>query len=287
MSGKYLGFPFDIHGGGMDLRFPHHENEIAQAEAATGKQFAKYWMHIGLLTVNGEKMSKSLGNIVNITDLLKKWDAEIIRMFFAQAHYRSPPDFSEKALETVRKGLDRINRVKEKLQEHAQLSTLKTINKDELTDIECSYLKSVDLFQKNFEQSMDDDFNTPQAFAELFTFINTSNRFFHQTAHPDATVASYALTTLLRLGHLLTLFQKETDVSEEEDSLEQLQKTGKKYGIKADLHHHEEILKALLDVREEARKNKKWQRADAIRDDLEQLGYEIQDTQQGAIWRKK
>ena len=98
MSSKYLGLPFDIHGVGMDLRFPHHENEIAQAEAATGKQFAKYWMHIGLLTINGEKMSKSLGNIVNVKDLLKTWDPEVIRMFFAQTHYRSPPDFNEKAL---------------------------------------------------------------------------------------------------------------------------------------------------------------------------------------------
>jgi len=117
MSGKLLGFPFDIHGGGMDLRFPHHENEIAQSEAATGKQFVKNWMHIGLLTVDGEKMSKSIGNIINVKDLLEKWDAEVIRLFFALAHYRSPPDFSEKALINAEKGLTRIYRLKEKLEE--------------------------------------------------------------------------------------------------------------------------------------------------------------------------
>ena len=95
MSSKYLGFPFDIHGGGMDLQFPHHENEIAQAEAATGKQFARFWMHCGLLTIEGEKMSKSLGNIVNIRDLLSDWSAEVIRFFFAKTHYRKTPDFNQ------------------------------------------------------------------------------------------------------------------------------------------------------------------------------------------------
>ena len=123
MSCSILGPTFDIHGGGMDLQFPHHENEVAQAEAATGQQFARYWMHIGLLTINGEKMSKSIGNIINIKDLLQTWDAEVLRMFFAQAHYRSPPDFSEKALTDVEKGRERLYRIKERLQEHAKQAT--------------------------------------------------------------------------------------------------------------------------------------------------------------------
>ncbi|MCJ2533764.1 MAG: cysteine--tRNA ligase, partial [Candidatus Thermoplasmatota archaeon] len=139
MSSKYLGLPFDIHGGGMDLRFPHHENEIAQAEAVTGKQFAKYWMHIGLLTVDGEKMSKSIGNIVNIRDLLKKWNAEVIRMFFAQAHYRSPPDFSEKALSDVKKGLDRMYRLKERLEKLSKNCTGETIDTNKLGEEEKKY----------------------------------------------------------------------------------------------------------------------------------------------------
>jgi len=105
MSSKYLGLPFDIHGGGMDLIFPHHENEIAQAEAATGKKFVNYWIHVGLLTVNKEKMSKSLGNIINIRDAIKRWEPEVIRFFFASNHYRSPPDFNEKALQNAESAL--------------------------------------------------------------------------------------------------------------------------------------------------------------------------------------
>ena len=135
MSSKYLGLPFDIHGGGMDLRFPHHENEVAQAEAATGKQFAKYWMHIGLLTVDGEKMSKSIGNIINIKDLLKKWDSEVIRFFFVQAHYRSPPDFSEKVLEDSEKGLIRIHRLKEKLEKLSENKMVDTIKEKDFIQL--------------------------------------------------------------------------------------------------------------------------------------------------------
>ncbi|HDQ15439.1 MAG TPA: cysteine--tRNA ligase, partial [Bacteroidetes bacterium] len=135
MSSKELGLPFDIHGGGMDLRFPHHENEIAQAEAGTGKKFANYWIHIGLLTVNGDKMSKSLGNIINVKDLIEKWDPEVIRFFFAQAQYRSPPDFSEKALKNAKKGLVRIHRFIEKLEICSENSKSKfdkkSLSKDE------------------------------------------------------------------------------------------------------------------------------------------------------------
>ena len=143
MSSKHLGLPFDIHGGGMDLRFPHHENEIAQAEVATGKIFAKYWMHIGLLTVNGEKMSKSLGNIINVKDLLRTWNPEIIRFFFSQAHYRSPPDFSEKALKNSKKGLDRIYRLKEKLE---------NLSEDRFSKIdECKLQKEEKIYYKLIE----------------------------------------------------------------------------------------------------------------------------------------
>ncbi|RLF36426.1 MAG: cysteine--tRNA ligase, partial [Thermoplasmata archaeon] len=142
MSIKHLGVPFDIHGGGMDLCFPHHENEIAQAEAATGKTFAKYWIHIGLLTVNGEKMSKSLGNIVNIRDLLKKWDPEVIRFFYAQTHYRSPPDFTEKTLKNAEKSLEKIHRLKEKIEKISKDTKTTNINKNTLTKEEQQYLKT-------------------------------------------------------------------------------------------------------------------------------------------------
>jgi len=284
MSSKFLGLPFDIHGGGMDLRFPHHENEIAQAEAATGKQFAKYWMHIGLLTVNGEKMSKSIGNIINISKLLKKWDAEVIRTFFAQAHYRSPPDFSEKALKDVEKSLERIYRLKEKLE--GLSNDASKIDEKTLTTGEKHYKKSIDEFIEQFENAMDDDFNTPKAFAVIFEFVNKSNRFLESNPNPNGALSKYALETLLIIGDVLTLFQegKEQDDS---DLMKKLQSLLLKYAKGFESTDSKEILKKLLEKREEARKNKDWKTADQIRSDLEEIGFEIQDTDKGPVWRKK
>ncbi len=290
MSSTLLGLPFDIHGGGIDLRFPHHENEIAQAEAATDKPFAKYWMHIGLLTIGGEKMSKSLGNMINIRDLLKHWDAEVIRMFFAQAHYRSPPDFTEKALGDVQKGLERIYRVKEKLEVFSQ-----NIPQDSFPDTlpltveEQKYKEAVDLFQKEFETAMDDDFNTPKAFATLFEFVNTSNRFFETNIQPMPEVCGYALGMLTKLGHVLTLFQEQKDKQQETDPqvITALQQVLKKLHKPADATSLESLLEELLTLRETARKNKEWNTADTIRNTLGELGFEIQDTAQGPVWRRK
>jgi cysteinyl-tRNA synthetase len=285
MSNKLLGVPFDIHGGGMDLRFPHHENEIAQAEAATGKPFAKYWMHIGLLTINSEKMSKSLGNIINIRDLLQKWDAEVLRMFFAQAHYRSPPDFSEKALTDIEKGLERLYRLKERLEEHA---AHQEPSPSKLSNDEKRYKETVKEFQTAFEQAMDDDFNTPKAFASLFEFVNASNRFF-ETTKPSVDLCRYALEVYLRAGTVLTLFQPRTKASRQEDStvVRKLQQLLQPYQTSGTPSTAEELLRHLLDAREDARRRKDWGTADAIRKGLEVLGYEIQDTTHGPVWRKK
>jgi cysteinyl-tRNA synthetase len=284
MSGKYLGIPFDIHGGGMDLRFPHHENEIAQAEAATGKEFAKYWMHIGLLTVDGEKMSKSIGNIVNVKDLMNKWDSEVIRMFFAQAHYRSPPDFSQTALENTRKGLERIYRLKERLQ---KLSTEDNVlDENKLTEDEKQYLTSINDFKQKFEQAMDDDFNTPEAFAQLFEYINTSNSFLERNEQVDSALCKYGLEQLLKLGDILALFQPKKIHPDETVLLEKLQKLIQKYrGVKSE--SIEEIIKTLIDIREEERKKKNWQIADQIRNELEDSGIEVQDTSKGPVWKKR
>ncbi|UCD14636.1 MAG: cysteine--tRNA ligase [Thermoplasmatales archaeon] len=285
MSGKYLGMPFDIHGGGMDLRFPHHENEIAQAEAATGKQFAKYWMHIGLLTVDGEKMSKSLGNIVNVKGLLTKWDSEIIRTFFAQAHYRSPPDFSEKALENMQKGLERIYRLKDRLEELSKVGV--ELDESKLTEAEKKYLITINDFKQQFEQAMDDDFNTPKAFAVIFDFINKSNRFLEINKEVDASLCKYSLNVLLKLGDILTLFQTRKIQQEDTVSLEKLQKLVTKYDKKIKSKSVEEIIKTLLDIREEARKQKDWKKADEIRNELQDIRFEVQDTIKGPIWKKK
>jgi len=230
MSEKNLGLPFDIHGGGMDLRFPHHENEIAQAEAATGKQFVKIWMHIGLLTVDGEKMSKSLGNFVNVKDLLKKWDAEIVRLFFASAHYRSPPDFNDKGLHDAEKGLTRIYRLKEKLEELSNDADV--LNEEDLSGLDKEYFDDVTVFKSDFESAMDDDFNTPQAIAVIYEFVNKSNKYLESS--PNNSLCKYALGMLISLGNVLTLFQPEGEKSDDLDDslLADIQKIFDKVGKK-------------------------------------------------------
>jgi len=288
MSAKYLRLPFDIHGGGMDLRFPHHENEIAQAEAATGKKFVNYWMHIGLLTINGEKMSKSLGNIINVKDLLKAWDPEVIRFFFAQAHYRSPPDFSEKALKNTEKGLDRIHRLKEKLEGFSEETDVE-IDESKLAEGEKIYHKAIDDFKERFDQAMDDDINTPEAVAIIFDFVNKSNKYFENNSNPDAGLCKYALDTLVKLGNILTLFQPKIapDNSEGDSLLKNIRKILIKYEKKVDGKSIEELIDMLLVIREDARKRKDWGTSDDIRKELENIGFEIQDTSDGPTWRKK
>ncbi len=289
MSCSILGPTFDIHGGGMDLQFPHHENEVAQAEAATGQQFARYWMHIGLLTINGEKMSKSIGNIINIKDLLQSWDAEVLRMFFAQAHYRSPPDFSEKALADVEKGRERLYRVKERLQEYAKGASAQEPSPSKLKEPEKQYLILLKEFQGEFEAAMDDDFNTPKAFASLFEFVNKSNRFFEQHPKPNPELCRHALDVYLKTGMVLTVFQPQTHTPLKKDSgvIDALQTLLQTYGKTLDTPTVDALLQALLDARQDARKKKEYKTADDIRKNLESLGFEIQDTTTGPVWRKK
>jgi cysteinyl-tRNA synthetase len=288
MSGKHLGLPFDIHGGGMDLRFPHHENEIAQAEAATGKNFANYWMHIGLLTVDGEKMSKSIGNIVNVKDLIKKWDPEVIRLFFSQAHYRSPPDFNEKSLENAKKGLIKVYRIKEKLEEFSNNQKIDNLDEKILSNSDKSYLKVIKEFKENFEKAMDDDFNTPLAVSSFFELVNNTNRFFGENQNPNSKLCGYALSIFIELGNILTLFQPSfVETTDDKILLENVQDIVKKYKKDIDEKSIENLIDLLLEIRENARKNKDWATADSIRSELDKIGFEIQDTSKGAVWRKK
>jgi len=290
MSGKFLGVPFDIHGGGMDLRFPHHENEIAQSEAATGKDFAKYWVHIGLLTVNGEKMSKSLGNIVNIKDLLNSWNPEVIRFFFAQAHYRNPPDFNEKALENAKKGLVRIRRLKEKLEKISGNIIVDKVDEKTLNEDDKKFLKIINDFINEFEKSMDDDFNTPKAISVIFDFINKSNKYIKENPNYNKILCSFALFKLIQLGQILTLFQPSLVEKKEifdKVLFEKLMSIVKKYDKNAKAENIDNLLKLLLELREKARKNKDYKTSDSIREDLEEAGFEIQDTLSGPIWRKR
>ena len=286
MSSQELGLPFDIHGGGMDLRFPHHENEIAQAEAGTGKKFANYWMHIGLLTVDGEKMSKSIGNIVNVKDLIKKWDPEVVRFFFAQAQYRSPPDFSEKALKNAEKGLIRIHRVKEKLETCAEGSKSK-FDESSLSKDEKDYLKNIEQFKSDFEVAMDDDFNTPQAVSAIFDFVNNSNKFLDGDTNPNKDLCKYALDMLISLGNVLTLFQSKKEEAFDKNLINKLQELIGSFEKNTEGKSAEELLDIVLKAREDARSKKDWATADKIRDELDKLGFEIQDTTEGPVWRKK
>jgi cysteinyl-tRNA synthetase len=290
MSSKFLGLPFDIHGGGMDLRFPHHENEIAQAEAATGKKFAKYWIHIGLLTVDGEKMSKSIGNIINIKDLLKKWDAEVVRFFYALAHYRSPPDFNEKALEDAKKGLIRIQRLKEKLVSLSNDVILNKLDEKSLTKEEKEYLYAINDFKIEFEKAMDDDFNTPQAISTIFDYVNKSNKFLEKHPNSKNELFGFALGILLKLGDILTLFQSDlitSVISYDKALTEKIQNIIKKFDKETKEKDIEKLLNLLLDIREKARIDKDWKTADNIRKELGGIGFEIQDTAEGPVWRKK
>ena len=279
MSSKYLGLPFDIHGGGLDLVFPHHENEIAQATAATKKEFAKYWMHAGLLRVDGEKMSKSLGNIINIRDLLQEYHPETIRFFYAQTHYRTPPDFSPAAMAIAQEGLTRITRAREQLQKKAGPTKLE---RNQLTNDEKAYCDAIEQCRNRFEKAMDDDFNTPRAIAALFYFVKVTNKHL-EGDHPG--LYQYAYDTLTQLGNVLTLFRHEKTM--DEPMCDQLVKLAEKYVEGMPVHETEKLMTAILDARDKAREKKDWKTADLIRDELEDLGFEIQDTPQKTIWRIK
>ena len=232
-------------------------------------------------------MSKSLGNITNIKDLLKSWDAETIRFFFAQAHYRSPPDFSEKGLTNAKKGLKRIFRLKEKMYEISK-NTSKNITKESLNNEEKTYLTNIKKFKEQFEKAMDDDFNTPEAVGIIFNFINQSNKYLKNNKNPSPELCKYSLEKLVELGKILTLFQekKSSELIDDEETLNELKKILKKYKRNIDENSIRNIIKILLEVREKARERKDWETSDNIRNELEKIGYEIQDTSSGPVWRK-
>jgi cysteinyl-tRNA synthetase len=230
-------------------------------------------------------MSKSIGNIVNIKDLLKERDPEVIRFFFAQAHYRSPPDFSENALNNAQKGLLRIRRFKEKLETMSK-STSNNLNKDKLTDDEKQYLNVINDFENDFVINMDDDFNTPGAVANIFDFVNKSNKFFNDYPNPNQSLCKYALDVFLRLGNILTLFQ-EKEIVEDTTSIDKLHNLLFNYNEKIDSNDLNELMEKILSIRTKARMEKNWNVSDNIREELNKIGFEIQDTDSGPIWRKK
>jgi len=264
MSMKYLGQGFEIHGGGKDLIFPHHENEIAQSEAATDEQFVKYWIHNGLIQIDKEKMSKSEGNFINVRQALKRWSREAIRLFFLSHHYRNPADFSDKNLEESEASLERLYIT---LQRIKNIKTVKIKQDKKLKSI-------LDNFRKEWLKAMLDDFNTVGALGNLFELIRTINK----TIDTDGGTATLedAYNEIIGFGDILGILEYNPD---------EYLKREKSY--KSQVEVSEEEIKDLLRERDKARLEKNWQKSDEIRDYLNTKGILVEDTPQGSIWRVK
>ncbi|HAT6979437.1 TPA: cysteine--tRNA ligase [Legionella pneumophila] len=242
MAMHELGEQFDIHGGGLDLQFPHHENEIAQSEAATGKPFANYWLHVGMLQVNGEKMAKSIGNFYTIADVLKEHHPEVIRYFLLSSHYRSPLNYSEENLLNAKKALIRLYQAIKDVPSQAANSKLD------------------DYWQKQFNQAMNDDFNTPVALSVLFQLA-------HEVNKSNSPVLA---NTLKNLAGILGVLQKEPDSF-----------------LQSGLQEEEKLaIEQLIAERLQARAERNWSKADQIRADLLSKGIELEDGATGTTWRR-
>ena len=249
MSRKYLGDTIDIHAGGQDLQFPHHENEIAQSEAHNGCTFANYWMHNGYITVDNEKMSKSLGNFFTVRDILEKYDGEVIRFFLLSGHYRNPINFSDELMEQAKNSLGRLQNAKENLQF--------LIEKGEgtMTDDEKAALEGYDKYRQQFIAAMDDDLNTADGITAVFELVTAIN-----TAVKDGASKEFAeksLETLMEFADVLGILQQDADAGIDDD------------------------IQALVDERQQARAEKNFARADEIRDQLAARGITLKDTPQG------
>ncbi len=249
MAKKYLGDTIDIHAGGEDLQFPHHENEIAQSECCNGKVFANYWMHNGMINIDNVKMSKSKGNFFTIKDIQKEYDLEVIRLWILSTHYRNPLNFSREVMEQTKNGLERMYNGKEHLERLLEIC-------EEKEDEDIS--KLVEL-KKEFLDCMDDDLNTADAISKVYELIRYANTFDENT---DLKVVKGAVKLLSDLTSVLGLLYKEED-----DNLD-------------------EKVEKLIKEREEARKNKDFKRADEIRDALKEMNIELKDTRNGVIWKR-
>jgi len=261
MATKYLGETIDIHMGGKDLIFPHHENEVAQAEAVTGKEFARYWLHNEWLTVEGEKMSKSLGNFVTVQDALKLCEPIVLRFFLVSTHYRSTIDFNKKALKVAETNLERLINALEKL---------KSLQEDEVqSQDEIDFLSNIKNAKQRFEEAMDNDFNTPLAISVLFDVAKSIFSYIEKNYKINITAKREILqifnSTLYVLGIEAITTKSVTEQSRLIDDLMQI----------------------IIDLRREKREQKDWKAADRIRRKLQEVGIELEDMPDGTIWRRK
>lgn len=259
MSMKYLGESFDIHCGGLDLIFPHHENEIAQSEAATGKKFVNYWLHNGYVNIEGEKMSKSLGNITLARDLLKRWPVEVLRFFVLSGHYRKPLDFTLENLQASQSALERVSIALQKM------SFYQKDSEDVITEY-VSIAPLIEQLRDQFEEAMDDDFNTPLALAAFFEFIKEVNKLMDEckvcVLEPEE--LKKGVEVVRKLGKVLGLFQGKEVQTE---------------GLASNL------VELLIELRNEARQAKDFQKADLIRQRMAQLGILLEDGPEKTTWR--
>ena len=252
---KYIGDVIDIHAGGEDLIFPHHENEIAQSEAANDAEFARYWMHNGFLKINNEKMSKSLGNFFTVREISEKYDLQIIRFFMLSAHYRSPLNFSDDLVESAKASLERIKTAVSRLDEMINAAGTEALSADE-----SEKLKDIDGFVERFDAAMDDDLNTADAISVIFELVKYANTNVNDKSSKEFAQKIYDV--IVKLCDVL--------------------------GIKAKTEA--ELLDAdiekLIEERQQARKDKNFARADEIRNSLLEQGIILEDTREGVRWKR-
>jgi len=259
MSCKHLGETIDIHAGGSDLIFPHHENEIAQSEARTGKKFVNYWIHFGFLNIDNEKMSKSLGNFFTTREILTKYRAQELRFLYLQTHYASPLNFTIDALNASKKGLEKI--------EDLASFILDKINKNQngdIVDFNFNY------YYQQFELAIDDDFNFPKALAVVFEFVRDVNKLINENSNLDVSVYK----------EIYKLLQKTADGVLSIVSFEELEN-------KSFHSLEDDLIKIIIEIRKEAKLNKNYALADKIRDELKKIGIILQDAKDGVIYKKE
>ena len=279
MSRKYLGETFDIHGGGEDLVFPHHENEIAQSQAATGKPLANYWMHNGFVKINAEKMSKSLGNIFPVREILKIYHPEVLRLFMLQSHYRSPVDYSESSLAEARSGLVRCYTTLQLLKENLgkQANSTAVANEKNLAKQQ-EYISKLKDLKEKFNNSLDDDFNTAQALGYVFEAVRLTNNFMaaekNLPAEIKANILDEAKKEFDHFGAVLGVCQDDPDHFFNLDREIEVQKRGLNVGE----------IENLISERQAARTAKDWTKADAIRKELAGLHVVLKDSALSTSW---